>query len=537
MREENHNTVILQGTKLNGKEEFKFSRDATEIRISNQGLISIDLTPLNHYTSLQRLSLSRNQLQSLDLTPLSSCTGLQKLYLSDNQLQSLDLTPLNLCTRLQILELSDNRLQSLDLTPLSHCASLDTLILRGNLLQSIDLTPLYPCTNIQNLYLSRNQLQSVDLTPLSSCTSLQILYLSRNQLQSVDLAPLGFCTDLQVLELNDNRIHSIDLTPLSHCVVFQELYLARNQLQIIDLTPLSHCTNLLALEISHNQLQSIDLTPLSHCVPLSTLTLHRNCLQSIDLTPLSVCASIQTINLDDNPLRLIETLDWVSYNVDANFADLDDYDEIVRYDAPTLIQSLDLITQLVSVISKSGRKWKLLHLLHQALRVHGLGSLGFLDIDPQQQLEMVVRDDVNVEELKETMIGLLFQQIDRHGPTVGLDIKDVSQYTALAQRVETVIQNRKEELSRVKIPKTADGFDLRPLALTAYGFEVLTALRMNLTTDKEGLVHLQAKVRELGFELETTEDKDVPNPVQMSDSMKEYIWKLVDNNSHRQFNK
>ncbi|MFW9959203.1 MAG: hypothetical protein ACFFCT_14120, partial [Candidatus Odinarchaeota archaeon] len=213
--------------------------------------------------------------------------------------------------------------------------------------------------------------------------------------------------------------------------------------------------------------------------------------------------------------------------------ELDDYDEIVHYDAPTSIHSLDLIAQLVPTVEGYARKWKLLHLLHQALRIHGLGSLGFLDIDPQPHLDMILRDDVNVKELWKAMIDLLSQQIDRGGPTVGLDIKGVSQHIGLARRVETVIQNRKEELSSIKIPKTADGFDLHSLACTAYGFEVLTALRMNLTTNKEGILHLQEKVRELGFELETTEDREVPDPVQMSDAMKEYIWALVEFNARK----
>jgi len=220
--------------------------------------------------------------------------------------------------------------------------------------------------------------------------------------------------------------------------------------------------------------------------------------------------------------------------VDSCLIELDDYDEIVHYDAPTSITHLDLIAQLVPTVEGYAREWKLLHLLHQALRIHGLGSLGLLDVDPQEHLDRMLSNQVDVKELEKTMVELASQQIDRGGPTIGLDIKGVSQHIELARRVETIVAARKEELSRVTIIKNADGCDLRPLALTAYGFEILTALGMNLTTDKEGLSLIQEKVRELGCELKTTEEKESQDPVQISEGLKEYIENLVEYNARKQ---
>jgi hydroxymethylpyrimidine/phosphomethylpyrimidine kinase len=73
--------------------------------------------------------------------------------------------------------------------------------------------------------------------------------------------------------------------------------------------------------------------------------------------------------------------------------------------------------------------------------------------------------------------------------------------------------------------------DLRELELTAYGYEILTALGMHLTTNLEGLERVKNAFAEQGFELKTG-DTSVSG-VKMGDELKQAIWWIIDNRGRR----
>ncbi len=171
------------------------------------------------------------------------------------------------------------------------------------------------------------------------------------------------------------------------------------------------------------------------------------------------------------------------------------------------------------------RDWRLHHYLHQVLRLRGLSWLGLLDVDPFQYLYKIYDDDLDNDELRDSLIEIVCEQIDKGGPTIGLEIEKMQEYGELAKRIGRVLELRKEEIERVAI--YAGRYVIRSLALTAYGFIVIRALEIGgqESIDTKLVVDTFA---ELGFTPKVKRDwHDVPNLVEISDGLKEYIWWLL----------
>ncbi len=472
-------TIVLMYTTEDGtKEQVEFQNDVVEVDLSYRRITSIDLTPLSSCSSLQKLYLYSNQLQTIDLAPLSSCSSLQALHLDGNQLQTIDLAPLSSCSSLQTLNLYSNQLQSIDLAPLSSCSSLQTLNLYNTQLQTIDLAPLSSCPNLQALTLSDTQLQTIDLAPLSSCSSLQKLWLDRNQLQTIDLAPLSSCSSLQALNLQVNQLQTIDLAPLSSCSSLQKLNLAVNQLQTIDLAPLSSCSSLQKLYLHENLLQTNDAV--HSWLPLSTATR-----EAVYTTP---------------PREVV-------------------------YARPTDTYTWQF---LLRVAQEQGTNWRVQQDILHAL---GLGEYGFIDHD-LADLFRSIPVDTSVELAREHVAKILVNEIvravDTDGATTGFKVEELlAQHGEIAVRTQRIIELRGVEMQRVVVGVSDTEVDLRELYLTAYGYNILTALSMHLTTNLEGLERVRTALGELGFELKTGETSK--SGVKMSNDLTEVIWWILKN--------
>ena len=510
------------------EEALRVSKGVEELRLPHRTIQSVDLTPLSSCTMLRTLDLTENQLQAMDLTPLSSCTKLQTLDLTENQLQAMDLTPLS-CTNLQTLNLGKNQLKSIDLTPLSSCTKLHTLDLRENQLQAIDLTPLSLCTMLHTLGLGENQLQAIDLTPLSSCTELLTLYLYHNQLQSIDLTPLLSCTKLLTLDLTGNQLQVIDLGPLSSCTKLQTLGLGGNQLQTTDLTPLSSCTKLQTLYLNENQLQAIDLTPLSSCTVLQTLGLSRNLLKRVNLTPLILCSSLDYLEIKWNQADSSRCV--LSYDTLRLIA------PVVAYEAGRLRgghetdrvshADLDVLIRFVEGLSGGAEQWKSHAVVQAILSGLGLAWLGLLDADPLAVMTLIKNSDPT-EAATDSIIGLLCNQIDAGGTTIGLDVDRMIEHRALSIRIPEVLKLRKSEMNKVKVRVEPGGMtDLRALWLTAHGHSVLSVMQLGTKCSRAELAEVKDSLGKLGFSPEVT-DGELAAPTNLSQPLRKYIWRKAD---------
>jgi hypothetical protein len=159
------------------------------------------------------------------------------------------------------------------------------------------------------------------------------------------------------------------------------------------------------------------------------------------------------------------------------------------------------------------------------LKLRGLSWLGFLDIDPIQCLRSILDDDVDIDELRDSLIEVVCKQIDKGGTTIGLDIVRMQEYGELAKRVDRVIELRRDEIERVAV--YAGRYVIRSLVLTAYGFNIIRALEMGNQESIDTKLVMDT-FAELGFTPKVKRDwHDVPDLVEISDSLKEYIWWVI----------
>ncbi len=548
MFDEGGMTITLTYTKDDGtQEQIDLEESVTVVDLHYRNICAVDLAPLSSCESLEQLHLTGNRLQSIDLTSLSDCTALRLLGLDRNQLQRIDLTPLSACTPLFHLSIRDNQLQSIDLTPLAGCTDLRDLRLDHNQLQSIDLTPLASCTALQELPLGRNQLQSIDLHPLSGWASLWSIDLHGNQLQSIDLTPLSASAALTHLMLGGNQFKSIDLTPLSSCVALTSIALDGNQLQSIDLTHLSTCSTLTSLSLNSNQLQHIDLTPLSACTALEYLGIRSNQLQSIDLAPLSSCAVLKALWLEGNQIQSID-LSPLSTSTALHKLEMEGNEHLVAW-----IPLPRTVTRLVSKIVQYQRPMPLTYpwsFLHRVMMEHGsdwriqqdilmamgLGDYGFIDADVQSLLSSIPQEttlECACERVIPELLEIIRSSVERGGPTTGLNLEKIAlKHGEIAAIAPAVIEARHQELEAVRVGWRESAVDLRELAVTAYGYDLMSSQEIRRLTgdtirEYQPLLTQVDFLKELGHEVKFSEEP-VPG-VQMSDELKKAIWFILEN--------
>ena len=65
------------------KKSENFSIDSTEIRLQNNGIQEIDLTPLSACSDLLGIWLNDNPLKEVDVSPLFTCTNLGTIELDE----------------------------------------------------------------------------------------------------------------------------------------------------------------------------------------------------------------------------------------------------------------------------------------------------------------------------------------------------------------------------------------------------------------------------------------------------------------------
>jgi hypothetical protein len=406
-----------------------------------------------------------------------------------------------------------SNLKSIDLAPLSSCTNLITLGLGGNRIESVDLAPLGSCRHLQKLYLFGNHLKNIDLTPLNSCMDLQILNLSETWPESVKLCS---AVGLKELYLYSNRIESIDLTPLGLCASLQELRLENGSLRSIDLTPLSSCTSLRRLDLHLNELQRIDMTALFSCAQLDWSTIHHAASQNPSTTPKP--AWLESLLSKEHVVRLIPQK--------KDFRLRDPW----RYDSPVVLPSMAAISLYLPLVKDKEPLWKAIHLLQGALALCSLQWAGFLDTDPIPLIDHLLGEkscSIN-ESVREEVSRVLCEQIDKEGTTIGLDMDNMTENRELAIRVSKVLDTRRAEMESASI-RTGEGTsDLRALWLTAYGYRILSEMRLGVTCNAEELEMVLHSLREMGFEVGLVDSSELRSPDSISEPMREYIWRLAE---------
>lgn len=262
-----------------------------------------DITGLEHFTSLETLSLKFNKVS--DIKPIEGISTLKVLILGENPISSINLDALG--------ELTDLRLY-------------------GTNISDIDLTK---TPKLESLYLQRTNVSKVDLTPLQSldqallnkCSSLTELKASNlpsiTRIDAVECNLKSFeisdCPSLRELHLNSNKLTSIKMTNLA---MLMRLNVYDNQLTSIDVSNLPF---LMWLFVYDNQLTSIDL---SANVPLREFRASNN-----PLTEVNLSTNENLVSLELESMSKMKTL-----NIKNDF--YDEYSEYLIVDGNTALEKV-----------------------------------------------------------------------------------------------------------------------------------------------------------------------------------------------------
>jgi hypothetical protein len=181
---------------------------------------------------------------------------------------------------------------------------------------------------------------------------------------------------------------------------------------------------------------------------------------------------------------------------------------------------------LSRVLSYHPGNWRV---QQDVLLAMGLGDFGFIDADLGETF-MSFSSDSSLDEIREEVAPIFIQRLVDGAPTIGLDFEAlVTNHGKAALEAQEIIHARQTEIEQVRVGVQSWRVDLRELYLTAYGYDVLSALEMPLVTGSEGLELIRHAFAELGFEVKTS--KEPVSGVNMSDPLKQAIWWIIVNRS------
>ncbi|MFX1484506.1 MAG: leucine-rich repeat domain-containing protein [Promethearchaeota archaeon] len=353
----------------------------------------------------------------------------------------------------------------------------------------------------------------VDLSPLSNFKRLEVLSLDGNSMPEVDLRPVASCSELKKIVLSHNRLHAVDLTPLASCSKLEELHLDWNELSAINLQPLASCHNLRKISLRKNLLRDIELTGLGQCPNLEELDIEYNAIETVNLNPLSSCHKLKALRVcagNSLNIRLVA----------------------------------DSWALLWAIASGSFDQIYTQYILSQTL---GLSKYGMLDSRFLRELCAIPPDtqiDRAKEEVRSILVQKMCEQIDSEGTTIGLRIDEIlkeGKNADLIVRAEDVVRLRREEMDRVEVTWNEDAwegavyagvratdsprYDLRALYLTAYGNQIINALRMPLLINGRGLEEVVDSCKRIGHDIKVVPGEFV-SPVEMTKEMERLIFAL-----------
>ena len=321
-----------------------------------------DMTGVQYFTQLTKLSLYRNNLTSINVSALTKLkylnlgfnkltsinvdnnTALEQLYLYNNLLTSVTVDFLSDLRTLWIhnnpnltnLDCACCNLNNLDI---NNCTALQTLSCFNNPnlntiynLESCTALTYLDCedcaitelpgvanmTNLQELWAYNNQLTSLDVSNLRqlkklnvSCnTSLTSLYCSECNLTHLDVTG---CTALSFLNCNYNQLTDLDL---SGCTGLEDIWCRNNQLTSLNLSP-CNSYNLYTLDCRYNQISSLDVGRFANLLQLACTSNQISSLQLANHTNLYNlwCGMNHLTSLDLSGCTSLETVDAIDSQI------------------------------------------------------------------------------------------------------------------------------------------------------------------------------------------------------------------------------
>ncbi|MHA1927649.1 MAG: hypothetical protein ACTSV2_03605 [Candidatus Thorarchaeota archaeon] len=116
-------------------------------------------------------------------------------------------------------------------------------------------------------------------------------------------------------------------------------------------------------------------------------------------------------------------------------------------------------------------------------------------------------------------------------------MEHVGEFPELVLRADCILEMRSNEMEILALTKKDDVINLRPLHLTAYGYQVLEVLKMNVTCPVMEYGGASRILKEIGFGIKVKEGSEQeglsPHP-NMSASLVEYIIQLVKSRTEKE---
>ncbi len=223
-----------------------------------------DLTPLQNFTNLTKISFSGNQVS--DLSPLSNLENLENLTAINNKITTLNtinnLSNMkyicldgNVLTNIDdisnwsnLIEISFRNNQITELPDLSQLQKLQTINLSNNMIQTINTMP--KLESVENLEIDNNKL--ISLEGIQNLTNLKTLSCSNNQITQI--SGIERLNNLENLNINKNQLQ--DISKIQQNTQVKYLYMDNNM--ILNFEVLKNLANLQKYSI-YNQTISVEI--------------------------------------------------------------------------------------------------------------------------------------------------------------------------------------------------------------------------------------------------------------------------------------
>ena len=334
--------------------------------------------------------------------------------------------------------------------------------------------------------------------------------------QRVDLRNLARCQGLKKLDLSHNMLEELDLSPISECSLLEDIYLQSNHLTKLNLWSLKDNKHLTFIDITENRLHGLDLTPIFLNTKVrmdsSVVVTADNILRYI-FSKDELVSHFQLLRPDGANWAVPPVVIWNMYS-----------DLRERFDWAHIKERIETALQGMVSLHWYGAQRGLLQGLD-------ISMIAGFDGDPRLLIDSAVKK-MSYEEARQEIfdmaVKLIEEQLDNDGPTLFLDVENMRE-TSASKLIPLIVEKRKSEVENITLSIKGSKVFLKPLWLTHYGFKILSAHGMGLTTNLEGFESLRKSFDEVDIELTTEKVTEVKTAYEgnTSQSMQKHVLDLV----------
>ena len=278
----------------------------TQLYLSDNGILSIDINTFSDLKYLQELNLDHNKLEELQPGVFNGLLNLESLSLWANQLSSLDSTIFRGLVKLEKLDLTDNKLSLLPGTLIQDLVNLKDVQLALNMLITLDSMFFHGLRRLYIINFYKNHLISLPAGLFNGLENLQYLWISENhQLEFLPPSLFQGSKNLKDLYLNNNRLGPLPIGIFQDLENVETLVLQNNPLQSIASGTFQGLKTLRILRLRNTSLSDLPHGTFQGLGNLTGLTIGYNELYSLDDDVFKGLHNLQRLILQFNHLKIL----------------------------------------------------------------------------------------------------------------------------------------------------------------------------------------------------------------------------------------